>query len=471
MSARRTKIVCTLGPAVDAPGAIEALVDAGMDVARLNFSHGIAEEHAGRARRVREASAAAGRPVALLQDLPGPKIRTLEGGPATIGSGEILDLIVGDQARGSASEHALALDYPNLAADVRPGDPILLGDGHVALRVMSVEADRVRCRVEQGGAIRPRMGVNLPAHRLSLPALTDGDHQALEHGFAIGVDYVALSFVRRADDVSELRRLCEERGRPTPIVAKIETPNAVEALDAIVRAADAVMVARGDLGVELPLERVPVVQKMVLASCRVHHKPVIVATEMLHSMIEDARPTRAEASDVAGAVFGGADALMLSGETASGSHPLEACRTMDRIIREAEASEFYHPEPSDPGTTPPEAIARAACHVAHEVGARAIVTLTESGGTARLVSKSRPDVPIYAFSPDAKTLRRLALYWGVTPGSLDVTTDVDEIARRVGRFLGDLGVLRQADRFVLVYGAPVGTRGVTNAIRVEELAA
>jgi pyruvate kinase len=472
MPLRRAKIVCTLGPSVDAPGAIESLVEAGMDVARLNFSHGDAKEHARRAERVRSASRAAGRPVALLQDLGGPKVRTVGTGPGVVAAGETLLLTAASNGPGGAgADRVLTLDYDGLHRDVAPGDRILLADGHVELRVLAIEGERVRCRVEHGGALRPRMGVNLPSQQLSLPALTDKDRADVEHGFAIGVDYVALSFVRHADDVKELRRLCQSRGHPTPIVAKIETPGAVERLDSIVQEADAIMVARGDLGVELPLERVPVVQKMILAAGRVHQKPVIVATEMLHSMIEAPRPTRAEASDVAGAVFGGADALMLSGETASGRHPLEACRTMDRIIREVETSQFFGPAPSTQGSSPPEAIARAACQLAEYVSARAVVALTESGSTARLVSKGRPVVPIVAFSPDDKTLSRLALLWGVYPSPLEVVTDIDELARRAGRLLAERALLSRGERFVLVYGAPLGSGGATNAVRVEELGA
>jgi pyruvate kinase len=464
MPLRRAKIVCTIGPAVASREKIAELCEAGMDVARLNYSHGTAEGHAEMLSLVRDESARLGRPIAVLQDLCGPKIRTGTAGPTAALSGQEVWLASGD-----GDEQTIGVSYKSLAQDVRAGDSILLGDGHVELSVTAVESGRVRARVEHGGALRPRMGVNLPSRRVRLPALTEKDRRDLLAGLGMGVDYVALSFVKSAADVEELRELCVKAGRPTPIVAKIETPEAVEAVESIVAAADAVMVARGDLGVELPPEQVPVVQRMLLATCRSLRKPVIVATEMLQSMVSAPRPTRAEASDVAGAVFGGADALMLSAETASGEHPIRACKMMDRIIRRAESSPYFSPQPSERGDGTPEAIAHAACDLARAVGARAIVALTESGGTARLVSKARPSVPVLAFSPDQKTLRRLALFWGVTPGSLDVVTDIEILLRRTEQALRERALVQPGDRYVVVYGAPIGQRGSTNAVRVEQV--
>ena len=463
---RRAKIVCTIGPASEKREVLRDLVAAGMDVARLNFSHGRPGEHAERAAVIRELAAEAGRAVALLQDLQGPKIRTGVTVPPSVTDGARVDLVEG--AEGSAD--AIAIDYEGLVDDVKVGDPILLADGHVELRVESVERDRVVAVVEHGGSLRSRMGVNLPSKRVRLSAITEKDRGDLRHGLEMGVDYVALSFVRTAEDVLALRRLCEDAGRPTPIIAKIETPSAVANIDSIVQAADAVMVARGDLGVELPPEVVPVVQKRIIGTCRLHLRPVIVATEMLQSMTHAPRPTRAESSDVANAVFDGADAVMLSAETAAGDHPIAACDMMARIIAEAERSDFYSPPPSEPGDETPEAIARAACHVARDIGARAIVALTESGDTARLVSKARPMAPIVALSPDAKTLRRLALYWGVLPRTEPVVSDPDELVRRVGALLLAQKLIARSERFVLVYGAPVGMRGATNSIRVERIA-
>lgn len=462
MNARRAKIVCTIGPASESDEAVRALCLAGMDVARLNFSHGTAHEHAARAERIRRHSVELGKPVALLQDLSGPKIRTGVGGPAAVADGDRVVLIESDV--GSATE--LAINYEGLTEDVEPGDRILLADGQVELIVESKSKNAVEARAEHGGKLRDRMGVNLPSRRVRLGALTDKDRRDLEHGLKIGVDFIALSFVRSADDVAELRALCKKLGRPTPIIAKIETPPAVESIDDIVQAADAVMVARGDLGVELAPERVPVVQKRILNACRRHIRPVIVATEMLQSMVNAPRPTRAEASDVAGAVFDGADAVMLSAETATGVDPARACKMMASIMAEAAASDFYAPPPADAGDTVPEAIARAACDVATGLKADVIVALTESGLTARLVSKARPAVPIVAFTHDDTTLRRLALYWGVRALDKELVTDPDELARRVAVRLKQEKLISAGAQFVMVYGAPVGERGSTNAVRV-----
>jgi pyruvate kinase len=464
MAVRRAKIVCTLGPAVDGPDAIRKLIEAGMNVARLNFSHGSHAEHGARVERVRQASAEAGRPIAILQDLCGPKMRTGQVGPDALETGGEVDLV----GEGTGDEHTLSIDYPGLSQDVRPGDRIALSDGQIQLSVRAIQGRRVHCHVEHGGKLRPRMGVNLPSHRLKVEALTDKDRVDLDFGLSLGVDYVALSFVRSARDVDQLRELCWEKGRPTPIVAKIETPSAVKHLDAIVRAADAVMVARGDLGVELAPEQVPVVQRQILGVCREHKKPAIVATEMLHSMIESPLPTRAEASDVAGAVFGGADAVMLSAETATGAHAVAACKMMDRIIRAAEGSAFFDPRPATPGDSAPEGLATAACSLAARVGARLIVALTASGGTARLVSKARPSVPVIAFSFDESTLRRSALFWGVEPRTLALASDIEKLVADTRRHLSESGRLSPGESFVLVYGAPLGVGGATNTVRVED---
>ena len=466
MIIRRAKIVCTIGPAVESREGIRGLIEAGMDVARLNFSHGSHAEHGARLDLVRAESAALGKPVAILQDLCGPKIRTGVVGPAALETGGTVDLVSGSKG----DEQTVAVEYETLAQDVRPDDRILLSDGQVELRVLDVKGERVHCRVEHGGPMRPRMGVNLPSGALRMAALTDKDKLDLEFGLSKGVDYVALSFVRRAEEVHELRQLCEKKGRPTPIIAKIETPNAVERLDAIVRAADAAMVARGDLGVELPPETVPVIQKQIIGTCRIHRKPVIVATEMLQSMVDSPRPTRAEASDVAHAVFGGADAVMLSAETATGKHPHAACRMMERIIRQCEASRFFQPTPTEPDHSTPDSIAHAAVAIAREVGAKLVVTLTETGLTARLVSKARASVPIVAFSSDERTLRQLALLWGVAPRSqVERRSSFEEQVRDTTQFLTQNGLVRSGERYVMVYGARVGVRGATNSVRVEQL--
>jgi pyruvate kinase len=465
MPARRAKIVCTIGPAVSTAERIAELVGAGMDIARLNFSHGTHADHAAALRLIRSESERTGKPIAILQDLCGPKIRTGSSGPAALETGQNVTLVSGNA--GDAS--TLGVSYDRLAEEVHPGDRILLGDGQVELRVERVEGGQVVCRVEHGGALRAKMGVNLPSERMRGGALTEKDRADLEFGLSIGVDWIALSFVRSAGDVEELRALTERLGSPTPIVAKIETPSAVANIDTIVRVADAIMVARGDLGVELPPERVPVVQREIIGTCRIHKKPVIVATEMLQSMVDSPRPTRAEASDVATAVFGGTDAVMLSGETATGNYPVRACQMMDRIVREAEGSPFFEPRPSDPSSATPEAIAHAAARIAREIGAKVIVALTQSGGTARLVSKARPSVPILALSPDQKTLARLALFWGVSPRALDVVTDLELLNQRVRALIVESALADRGDSFVLVYGAPIGAGGATNAVRVESV--
>jgi pyruvate kinase len=464
MGLRHAKIVCTLGPATDSVQAIGQLVEAGMDVARLNFSHGTHDEHARRAAAVRDQARLHGKPLAVLQDLAGPKIRTGRGGPPTLAQGATVALVEG--AHGS--DDAIAIGYAGLAADLHPGDVVRLDDGRIALRVERTAGDRVLAVVEQAGATRDRMGVNLPSRRVRLPALTEHDRRDLAHGLTLGVDYVALSFVKRADDLLALRDACERAGRPTPIVAKIETPEALDNLWDVVAASDAVMVARGDLGVELSPERVPVAQKEIIGTCRLQQRPVIVATEMLQSMVESERPTRAEVSDVASAVFEGADALMLSAETAIGKHPREACAMMARIIGEAESSRFYAPPPSEPGRTVREAIAHAACNVAREVGARVLVAFTESGGTPRLISKARPGVPIVAFASEEASLRPLALYWGVVPRllALPATPDAATLVESVTRTLVDQRLAAAGDRVVVAFGTPVGQRAPTNAITV-----
>ncbi|HVR62776.1 MAG TPA: pyruvate kinase [Polyangia bacterium] len=464
---RRAKIVCTLGPASDSLESIRSLIDAGLDVARLNFSHGTHDEHGRRLALVRQASDAVGKPVAVLQDLCGPKIRSGRGGPAALADSSEVFLCEGK----AGDARTLAIDYPGLADDLHVGDVVRMDDGRIVLRVTDTggRTGRLTAVVEQGETPRDRMGVSLPSRRVRMPALTDQDRVDLAFGLEHDVDYVALSFVKRAEDLHELRATCERAGRTPPIVAKIETPEAIENLAAVVGAADAVMVARGDLGVELPPERVPVIQKEIIGQCRLQQKPVIVATEMLQSMVESTRPTRAEASDVAAAVFDGADALMLSAETASGKHPLAACAMMSRIICEAEHSRFYAPAPSEPGRTMQEAIAHAACEVARELDARVLVAFTTTGGTPRLISKARPRVPILAFSAAGASLRRLALYWGVVPRPLEEISRIEDLVERVTGILRTEDVVHPGECFVMAFGAPVARHNPTNSIRVVRL--
>jgi pyruvate kinase len=476
---RRAKIVCTIGPACDEQAQMEQLIRAGMDVARLNFSHGTHEEHAKRLATVRAAADACDKPVAILQDLCGPKIRCgkFVGGTRELAADTVVSLVEAQRAPGPtgaleltlAKEGEVPIQYDGLGEDLHPGDVVLLDDGRVTLTVTKVDDGRVGAAVTQGGTIRDRVGVHLPARRVRISTLTEKDKADLSFGLSLGVDYVALSFVRAAEDVRLVRDICDAWGRPTPIVSKIETPGAIDELEAIILASDAVMVARGDLGVEFPPERVPILQREILGIARVHQRPVIVATEMLQSMVTASRPTRAEASDVATAVFDGSDAVMLSQESATGAHPSLVTRMMARIVTEAEGSAFYRPLSSEqPGqrANVAEAVARAACDIARDVDARVLVAFTESGLSARYASKARPSMPIVAFSPNASTRRRLALLWGVIPCPIDNLRDADEMVDRANAFLLSNGLVSPGDKFVAVFGAPVGVSGSTNSLRV-----
>lgn len=421
LSVRRAKIVVTLGPATD--GRERDLIVAGLDVARLNFSHGEIEEHARRCAAIRAAAAAVGRPVAVLQDLQGPKLRIgrlAAGGPVRLAAGQELTIttrdVVGDAAR-------VSCPFPQLPAALRPGDRLLLNDGRIRLTVHTVEGDEVRTRVEEGGLLTERTGLIAPGAALAVPALTTKDHADLRFGLGeLAVDYVALSFVRSATDVAQAREMIRGLGHDTPLIAKLETGAAVAAVEEIVRVADGLMVARGDLGVELGPEKVPAVQKIIIRQANARGIPVITATQMLESMTAQEAPTRAEASDVANAVWEGSDAVMLSGETAVGRHPALVVSMMDRIVREAEAAalparvESGDKELRDDDLHREEAAVAAGARVlAAGVRAVAIVGLTRSGRTAALLSRERAGAPIYAFSPDERVCRRLALWWGVTP--------------------------------------------------------
>ncbi len=467
MHPRRAKIVCTIGPACNSAEGIDALIAAGMDVARLNFSHGTHADHAAAIGYIRESSTRRQKAVAILGDLCGPKIRVgrLPEPARDISPGDTLILIGGDDG----PPGTVPIRYPTLAADIRVGERIHLDDARICLRVDAIDGPRLMVTVEEGGHLRNNCGVHLPSGNLQLDALTAKDKQDLMFGLTQGVDYIAISFVRSAEDVKLVREICEAWGTVIPLVSKIETPQAIENLDALVEASDAVMVARGDLGVEFPPEQVPVLQRTVLASAAKHRRPAIVATEMLHSMVTSTRPTRAEASDVATAIFEGADATMLSGETASGQHPALAVAMMSRIIMAAESSQYYHPRPA-PAPEPPapyaEAIARTAVMTAHDVGARLIAVFTQGGDTARLISRERPMVPVVAFSPSEGIRRRLGLYWGLTPRVLTPIRDTDEMVEAVQSHLQVGGMVAPGDTIVVVFGAPVSVRGRTNTVRV-----
>ncbi len=465
---RRAKIVCTLGPAVGSYEGIRALVYAGMDVARLNFSHGTHEDHARNYLWVRQASDESGRGVGVLADLQGPKIRlgTFADGPVVWSTGETVTITTEDVP---GSHDLVSTTYAGLAGDVAVGDRLLVDDGRVGLRVVGVDGPRVRFQVTEGGPVSNNKGLSLPGVGVSVPAMSDKDEADLRFALGLRVDMVALSFVRGPDDVRGVHRIMDERGARLPVLAKIEKPQAVENLEAVVEAFDGLMVARGDLGVEMPLERVPLVQKRAVQAARELSKPVIVATQMLDSMISAPRPTRAETSDVANAVLDGADAVMLSGETSVGAYPVEAVATMARIVVAAEESLGDVPLVRREPSTISGAIARAAASVAGTVGASAIVAFTQSGDTARLLAEHRSPIPLLAFTPTPDVRSQLALVWGVETFLVPTVRHTDEMVRQVERAMLDLGRMQPGELVTIVAGSPPSTAGSTNALRVHRL--
>jgi len=474
---RRAKIIATLGPASSDPETIDKLMEQGVDVARLNFSHGRHEDHAQTLDRIRSASLRLHRAVAVLQDLQGPKIRTgpLKAGQAGVELRTGSEVVFTTEGEVAGDERLVSTTYPHLAADVKPGDRLLVDDGLLEFKVLATDGVRLRAQVVEGGLLGEHKGINLPGVALQAEALSDKDLDDLKFGLAHGVDYVGLSFVRTPEDVALCRRWMEKAGRVVPIIAKIEKPEALANLDAVLASADGLMVARGDLGVEILPERVPGLQKQIVRRANAAGKPVIIATQMLNSMIERPRPTRAEASDVANAVWDGADAVMLSGETASGRHPLQAVEMMDRIVREAE--EHLPPAAvgrvSEPGSEAPFNVvtAAAACRAATEAGARAIACFTLGGTTARLLAHFRPPVPVIAFSTDQSIRRRIALYWGVVPKVMEPIRNPDVMCQEVSDRLVADGFARPGDKVVLVYGSPLGVPGQTNSIRLHQIPA
>jgi pyruvate kinase len=472
---RRAKIVATLGPASSDPETISKLIEHGVDIARLNFSHGRLEDHADVLDRIRAASRHLVKAVAVLQDLQGPKIRT---GPLKAGKVGVLleagrEIVIATDGEVVGDETLVSTGYRHLAEDVRPGDRLLVDDGLLELRVLQTDGVRARCEVVEGGVLKEHKGINLPGVTLRAQAMGEKDERDLTFGLAHGIDYVGLSFVRSPADVGVCRARMARFGRTVPIIAKIEKPEAIESIDAIIAEADGIMLARGDLGVEIEPERVPNLQKEILRKANAAGKPVIVATQMLESMIEHPRPTRAEASDVANAIWDGADAVMLSGESASGRYPLLAVQMMDRIVREAEQHLQSRASPRrEPwsGAGPFNAVvAGAAVRAAHEAQAVAVVCFTLGGTTARLLAHYRPHVPIIAFSPDQAIRRRIALYWGVVPKVMEPVRSSDLMCELVSnRLLAD-GVAEPGDRVVLVYGSPMGVPGRTNSIRLHQI--
>jgi pyruvate kinase len=465
---RRTKIVATLGPASTSPAVLRALIGAGMDVARLNFSHGDAESHRRSAAAVRKAAAAAGRHVAVLQDIQGPKVRTGSFHQPTVQltRGRRVTLTA-RPVTGSAD--LIPVSHKEVVSALRPRDRVLLADGLIELRVIAVEFPDAQCTVVRGGSLGAGKGVILPGRSLDIPALTPKDLADLQMGRELGFDYVALSFVRGAVDIRACREALAGCGLDTPVIAKLERVEAIRNLDEILACADGVMVARGDLGVEMAFSDVPAAQKDIIDRANRAGVPVITATEMLESMLTSNRPTRAEASDVANAIWDGTDAVMLSQETSTGEHPIEAVRAMARICLAAER----HPTYLRPGSVWNEpgsiggAMAHAAARIATEVGARAIVAFTESGTTARRASKARPAVAVIVASPHVETLRRCALYAGTVPLLVPHGSNTDDIIARATAAALDRKLIKRGNRIVFIAGAPVGTPGATNLVRVD----
>ncbi|MEH0527085.1 pyruvate kinase [Streptomyces stelliscabiei] len=470
---RRAKIVCTLGPATDSYDQIKALVQAGMDIARFNLSHGDHAEHDERYQHVRKAADETGRSVGTLADLQGPKIRLgrFTEGPVLLERGDTFTISVEDGTTGNSE--GCGTTHAGLATDVTPGEHILVDDGKVTLEVTAVDGPRVHTRVVEGGIVSDHKGLNLPGVAVSVPALSDKDEEDLRWALRTGFDIIALSFVRSGRDIERVHQIMDEEGRRLPVIAKIEKPQAVAAIEEIVAAFDGIMVARGDLGVEMPLEQVPLIQKRVIKLAQRNAKPVIVATQMLDSMVRHSRPTRAEVSDVANAVLDGTDAVMLSGETSVGKYATETVRTMSRIVVAAE-SELpakglppltEHNKPRTQGG----AMARAAAELGDFLDARFLVAFSQSGDTARRLSRYRSPIPLLAFTPDPATRSQLSLTWGVETflgprvDSTDAMVDqVDELLLRYGR-------CRKGDVVVITAGSPPGVAGTTNMVRVHRI--
>ena len=467
---RKTKIVCTIGPASSSPDVLEQLIKTGMNVARLNFSHGTHDEHKKVIENIRTLSIELGMPVAILQDISGPKIRigVFKDKQILLKTNSMFTLtcrdIVGDETQ-------VGVNYKNLPNDVDEGDTILLSDGNIQLKVVETTATDINCSVVVGGTLSAHKGINLPTATMDVPSLTPKDKDDLKFGIAQGVDFIALSFVRQASDIEALKEIIKNEGANIPVIAKIEKHEALSNIDDIVSIVDGIMVARGDLGVEIPFEQVPLMQKMLVRKCNAAGKPVITATQMLMSMVNNPRPTRAEVTDIANAVLDGTDALMLSEETAMGNHPVEAVSVMSRIASNTESSadfiEFMQKRVIPERATTPDAISHAASMVAQSLGSAAIITPTSSGSTARMIARYRPTQPIIAISPHPATVARLSLIWGVVAVAVDDLLDTDDMTKKARDIAGKMGLVKTGDTVVITAGVPIGVEGTTNLIKVE----
>lgn len=470
---RKTKIVCTIGPSSESLENTKKLIMAGMNVARLNFSHGDFEEHGNRIKNIRQACEELNKTVAILLDTKGPEIRTgkLEVEPIELVQDEYITLtteeILGDKNR-------LSITYRELPQDVQVGSTILIDDGLIGLTVVEIQGTEIRCRIVNGGTIKSKKGVNVPGVAISLPGITEKDANDIIFGIEQGIDFIAASFVRKASDVLEIRELLKKHnGEHIQIISKIENQQGVDNLDEILEVSDGLMVARGDLGVEIPAEEVPLVQKRMIEKCNLAGKPVITATQMLDSMQRNPRPTRAEASDVANAIFDGTDAIMLSGETAAGKYPVESVLTMSRIAEKAESAlnyrELFLKQRIAQETSVTEAISQSVAISALDLNAKAIISSTESGQTARMVSKYRPQAPIVAVTTQERTLRRLALTWGVTPVKGEQASSTDEMFDYALQGGVKSGLVKEGDLVVITAGVPLGRSGSTNLLKVDQI--
>lgn len=465
----KTKIVCTIGPSCDSPETIRMMMQSGMSVARLNFSHGTQAEHAEKIRRIRDASAELQKPVAILQDLCGPKIRVgkvaepgirIEPGQTFILTSEPVEGV----------NNRVSVSYPDLPQEVKKDDIILLADGMMELLVKDVDQTDIHCDVLTGGVLTSYKGINLPSGTIKTSALTEKDRQDLMFGLENGVDYVALSFVREAQDLLQIKALIEQAGKDTPVIAKIEKHEALVNIDEIMSLSDGIMVARGDLGVEIPLENVPKIQKMLIRKANAVGKPVIVATQMLRSMLDSPRPTRAEATDVANAILDGTDAIMLSEETATGHYPVKAVQFMSRIAKSAEECyphQKYLKVMTQKGIS--ESVAYTSCILADNLRAAAIVATTRSGFTAQQISRFKPKANIIALSPDKQTINQLALFWGCTPRLVNEPRDTDDMIEKTTAAALAGGTVKPGDVIVITAGHPVWTAGTTSMLKIETL--
>lgn len=466
---RRTKIVCTIGPASQSVVALKELLKQGMNVARLNFSHGSHEEHLERINNIRQASKETNIPVAIMLDTKGPEIRTgvtKDNAKIQLDAGKKI-ILTTEEVEGTPEK--ITISYKELYRDVKVGSTILIDDGLIGLEVEAIKGEEIHCAIVNGGEISSRKGVNVPNVDISLPAITEKDFDDITFAIRNNLDFIAASFIRSASDVLEIRKILEDHDSGIHIISKIENRQGVNNIDEIILVSDGLMVARGDLGVEIPAEEVPLVQKMMIRKCNAVGKPVITATQMLDSMIRNPRPTRAEASDVANAIFDGTDAIMLSGETAAGKYPLQAVQTMHKIAMKAESAlrfEEVKGHAIRPEKTMTDAISHATCTTAHDLGASAIITATQSGSTARMVSKYRPTAPIVAATPDERVLRKLLLKWGVFPVLSPKTDGTDEMIQKSVESARNADLIKCGDLIVITAGVPVGVAGTTNLLKV-----